>query len=297
MSEPETVIPPATSKPAVSSFAIRGEPEQVTKLFAALAKAKRAFGPVLKGKDNPFYGSKYADLADYIAATREGLADNGLCIIQPVGRTSVDFWEVRTLLIHEAGAYLETVALLPPAGDMQKNGSAQTYCKRYCFSGMLGEASAAEDDDGNEAVGKAGGQKSQPTPPQVKAKPAQQSAPVASVRDTKADPVPKAEPAKPPAKLDAATTPPQDEPAAKPATIPPPAAETAPLAPGANPYPPTEATKLKIKALLDELGMKASTVDWCMKLLGVPPKGITSEAQQLVLLADLEGRKAAPGDA
>jgi len=284
-------------------------------IFAALAKARQSFGPIgrsrtvkVEPKNGRAYTFNYAPLDVVLAATAPALAENGLAPIQVLGEGEGGLY-LTTILGHGSGVYIESRIRIPTTikafnydskewyereKTAQEIGSSDTYLRRYVYTGLVCVASE-EDDDGSSGsdMPREVSQKSQPTPPPVKAKPAQQSAPVASARDIKADPAPKPDPAKP--KLDAATTPPQDEPAPKPATIPPPAADTAPLAPGANPDPPTEATKLKIKGLLDELGMKASTVDWCMKLLGVPPKGITSEAQQLVLLADLEGRKAAVG--
>lgn len=122
-------------------------------LIKALANARGAFKPILKGSNNPFFKSKYADLAAVIDATKEGLSMNGLAVLQPPafdrGSGTV---EVLTLLAHSSGEWIKSVLHMPVnKTDAQGVGSAITYGRRYGYSAVLNVASE-EDDDGNAAV-------------------------------------------------------------------------------------------------------------------------------------------------
>jgi hypothetical protein len=61
---------------------ICGNDEQITEMATALAKAQGEFGTVDKGATNPFFNSKYADLASILKAVTPILSKNGLC--QPI---------------------------------------------------------------------------------------------------------------------------------------------------------------------------------------------------------------------
>ena len=122
-------------------------------LIKALLKAKQEFKPVQKTATNPFFHSKYAPLASLIEATQEALSKNGLVVIQ----TSV-FLEgkqcLQTALCHESGEKLESATELISMTDsrgtnnLQQQGAARTYLRRYEYEAILGLA-AEDDDDGN----------------------------------------------------------------------------------------------------------------------------------------------------
>lgn len=123
---------------------------ETKQLIAALIAAKKHFRPAVKGKENPHFKSKYADLAEVIDATQEALAESGLLVLQP---TDVDE-QGRTLLVtkllhtsgeQEVGRYL----LNPAKQDPQGYAAALTYARRHCYMAMIGIA--PEDDDGNTA--------------------------------------------------------------------------------------------------------------------------------------------------
>lgn len=122
-------------------------------LMGALAKARKAFKPIIKSETNPFFKSKYADLASVIEATKDGLSDNGLAVLQPpVFDRATGTVEIITLLAHESGEWLKSTLDMPTAkADAQGVGSAITYGRRYAYSAVLNVASE-EDDDGNGAV-------------------------------------------------------------------------------------------------------------------------------------------------
>lgn len=116
-------------------------------LAKALATAQGQFKPIKRESTNPFYHSKYADLAAIIDGTREALAKNGLAFTQAVSVN--DLVMVETLLMHESGEWVKgAISLKPKADDPQAAGSAITYGRRYSLGAILGVASE-DDDDGN----------------------------------------------------------------------------------------------------------------------------------------------------
>jgi len=120
-------------------------------LAAALAKAQRAMEGAQKTSENPFFKSRYADLASVWDACREPLTANGLAVVQTTNAdgdgTAVI---VETTLLHESGEWIMgAMALTPMKPDPQSVGSAITYGRRYGLAAMVGVC--PEDDDG-EAV-------------------------------------------------------------------------------------------------------------------------------------------------
>lgn len=152
---------------------------ELNELGMALAKAQGEIEAAKKDANNPFFKSKYADLASVWDACREALSSNGLSIIQ-MPRSHEDTVYVETILLHESGQRLQdTLALkIPrsPRKDRQGNflkdeqgklildditpqmvGSAITYARRYALAAFVGIA--PEDDDGNSASRKVAPQK------------------------------------------------------------------------------------------------------------------------------------------
>lgn len=119
------------------------------KLLAALTKAKRAFDPVLKDRENDFFNSKYATLGAVLKSIGAALDDNGLTVVQTTGLIGDDGILLLTTLHHlESGESLVSVwPLHPTKRDPQGEGSALTYARRYALMTMFGLN--AEDDDGN----------------------------------------------------------------------------------------------------------------------------------------------------
>lgn len=124
---------------------------EIGKLAEALATAQGMMENASKSSANPFFKSKYADLAEVWNTIREPLSKNGLSVVQaPVG---IDGRSVKilTMLLHKSGQYIRTVTTIPCAkSDAQGIGSALTYGRRYALSALVGIAQ--EDDDGNAAV-------------------------------------------------------------------------------------------------------------------------------------------------
>ncbi len=123
--------------------------ESIAELAKALNKAQSEMSGAKKGSANPFFKSKYADLAEVINCAKGALSNNGLSVAQfPVTHNGCA--GVRTLLMHSSGEYIEDVLLLAcTKQDPQAMGSAITYARRYAYQSVLGIPS--EDDDGNHA--------------------------------------------------------------------------------------------------------------------------------------------------
>jgi hypothetical protein len=124
--------------------------ETIAELATALSKAQGQIDDASKSADNPYYKSRYADLAAVRAVIREPLATNDLAIIQ-APRVVSGGAEVETMLVHKSGEFMSET-LFMPAGKSDPHGyaSAITYARRIGIMSLL--ALAAYDDDGNTAV-------------------------------------------------------------------------------------------------------------------------------------------------
>ena len=125
--------------------------DSVNELFSALAKAQGVMAGAKKDTSNPFFKSKYADLAAIWDACREALSANGLSVIQMTEPTLEGGVVVVTRLCHSSGQWVEgTLAMPVSKADAQGYGSSLTYCRRYALAAAVGVA--PEDDDGNAAT-------------------------------------------------------------------------------------------------------------------------------------------------
>ena len=126
----------------------------IKELSAAMAKAFSAIEGAVKGKTNPAFRSKYADLAAVTDAIKPALADNGLWYRQ-VFHPAEGGVCVETIIHHASGQSLACGPLFLPATkqDAQGFGSATTYARRYSLMAAFGVP--AEDDDGQAAVQRA----------------------------------------------------------------------------------------------------------------------------------------------
>jgi hypothetical protein len=120
-------------------------------IAAALAKAQASFKPAIKDASNPFFKSKYCDLAGALDAVRDALSVNGLALVQSTD--AGDKMVLHTTLLHSSGEWISgTYPITAVKTDPQGIGSAVTYARRYSLMALLGIA--AEDDDGEAAHGR-----------------------------------------------------------------------------------------------------------------------------------------------
>jgi hypothetical protein len=105
----------------------------------------------VKGKTNPAFRSKYADLAAVVDAIKPALAEHGLWFRQ-ITHPADGGVCVETVIHHSSGESLACGPLFLPASkqDAQGFGSAMTYARRYSLMAAFGVP--AEDDDANGAV-------------------------------------------------------------------------------------------------------------------------------------------------
>ena len=133
------------------------ESADITKIAPSLVRAQAALENPPRNRSVQVrtqagtYTFRYATLDKITEMTRRALAENGLCVLQPIVSTEKGPALV-TRLLHESGQWMECEILMPPLGNNpQAFGSAVTYLRRYSISSML-NISADEDDDANRAA-------------------------------------------------------------------------------------------------------------------------------------------------
>jgi len=126
--------------------------EKIDELGAALSKAQGILEAAKKDSNNPFFKSKYADLASVWESCRAALSSNGLSIVQSPEESDSGI-AVVTMMLHSSGQWIRSRYTMPVSKvDAQAVGSAITYARRYALSSIVGIA--PEDDDGNGAAEK-----------------------------------------------------------------------------------------------------------------------------------------------
>jgi hypothetical protein len=125
--------------------------EDIKELAAAMLAVQKTALQATLNADNPYFGSKYADLAEVWRVAKEVLPDNGLVVFQSPSMTD-GYICVETMLCHvSSGQWISgTVSLKPVKADPQAFGSCITYARRYGLACMVGIV-ADTDDDANAA--------------------------------------------------------------------------------------------------------------------------------------------------
>lgn len=126
--------------------------ESIGALAAALSKAQADITGALKDSSNPFFKSKYADLASCWDACRKQLAANGLSVMQTTRMTEQGLMLVTTLA-HSSGEWMAgEMPVLTKDSSPQAQGSGITYARRYALAAIVGLAQI--DDDAETAQGR-----------------------------------------------------------------------------------------------------------------------------------------------
>lgn len=125
-------------------------------LALALSKAQADITGALKDSANPFFKSKYADLASCWDACRKQLAANELAVIQT---TDIDDLTnrpiLRTILAHSSGEYVKSITpILTKDDSPQAQGSGITYARRYALAAIVGLAQIDDDAEAAQARNK-----------------------------------------------------------------------------------------------------------------------------------------------
>ena len=132
--------------------------ESIKELAAALAKARKSFGPITRSKTVKVktrtggeYTFAYAPLEEILGAVVPALADNGLSLLQTVENDAMI-----TCLVHDSGEFVENAVplVLPVESERtsQTVASSMTYSSRQGVTRLLVLA-PDEDEDGNLASG------------------------------------------------------------------------------------------------------------------------------------------------
>jgi hypothetical protein len=153
----------------------------ITELSNALALFHSKCPKVLKGSNNPYFKSRYADLADILETVTPILSENGLSVIQ----VPCEDDQLVTMLVHKSGEFIRSKSRMRPVAtvirrDQQGNdvfevtpqalGSAITYQRRYAVAALL-SLCIDEDDDGNAASGRSVSSKRSEQPKEAKVEP------------------------------------------------------------------------------------------------------------------------------
>src|SRR5882762_6113122 len=119
--------------------------DTINELAGALAKAQGEITGALKDSSNPFFKSKYADLASCWEACRAPLSKNGLAVIQTTTFRDGQLYLITTLA-HASGQWIRGELLVKVKDDgPQAQGSGLTYARRYSFAAIVGLAQIDDD--------------------------------------------------------------------------------------------------------------------------------------------------------
>lgn len=120
------------------------------KLLEALSKMQGALDNAPKTSKNPYFNSKYADLATCLSALKKPMSENGLSVSQHCTYDGAAI-QCLTILGHSSGQMMISTLVVPVVKkDAQGIGMAITYARRYAMSSIVGLSQA--DDDGESAV-------------------------------------------------------------------------------------------------------------------------------------------------
>lgn len=124
--------------------------EKIDLISAAMSKFQSQVTTAKKTSANPYFGSKYADLAEVWDTIKNPLCSNGLAVMQSPENVEGKVI-ITTLITHTSGQWIKgSLAMQPVKTDPQSYGSCITYGRRYSLGAFLGIATEL-DDDGNKA--------------------------------------------------------------------------------------------------------------------------------------------------
>lgn len=124
--------------------------ESIKTLVPALLKAQKAMTNAVKGSNNPFFKSTYADLNAVREVVIPPLQENGFVVLQPTVEVNCKNF-VETVFMHESGEWISSLTEIKNTkGDAQGEGSAISYARRYGLQSL--PCIGAVDDDGEKAM-------------------------------------------------------------------------------------------------------------------------------------------------
>ena len=143
--------------------------QTLSAIAPALVEALAQIAGAKKGKTNPAFKSRYADLESVIAASKDILAEHGLALVQFPGTCASGVMNLETVFVHSSGEWISgEMGIALGKTDPQGVGSALTYARRYAQMAALNMP--AVDDDGERAMGRVNGAPAAEPAPQHQSK-------------------------------------------------------------------------------------------------------------------------------
>lgn len=140
----------------------------------ALVRAIGDCGNVQATRINPHFRSKYFGLGDLLSQVKPILARYDLALLQ-IPNSNEERISIKTQILHGSSGHIfefDTLGIKAAGINLQAQGSAMTYLKRYAIATILGVAGDDEqDDDGNAASRPIQAIAPKPQPAQAAAKP------------------------------------------------------------------------------------------------------------------------------
>ena len=124
--------------------------DSINEIATALAAAQAEIQNPAKSAENPFFKSRYADLAEVLSVVRPAFTKQHLSIVQMPYTSQSGQIGVTTMISHASGQWMQGEVDLPLQVNKNVNqdaGSAITYLRRYALAAACGVAQ--EDTDGN----------------------------------------------------------------------------------------------------------------------------------------------------
>jgi hypothetical protein len=120
----------------------------------ALVRAIGDCSNVQTTRVNPHFRSKYFGLGDLLSQVKPILARYDLALLQ-IPNSNEERISIKTQILHGSSGHIfefDTLGIKAAGINLQAQGSAMTYLKRYAIATILGVAGDDEqDDDGNAA--------------------------------------------------------------------------------------------------------------------------------------------------
>lgn len=121
--------------------------DTITKVAAALIKAKKKFGIAKKSGYNTHLKSHYSNLTDVLDAIEPALKEYDLMVIQSnLESTTEKVMHIETLVLHASGEWLAFQYNMPIEKiAAQAYGSTTSYGRRYALCAALGITQSDDD--------------------------------------------------------------------------------------------------------------------------------------------------------
>lgn len=116
-----------------------GDPKSVAALFEAIAKARKEFGSVTKGREGQIGNQrfKYSPLGTLTDASMAPLCSAGVVPMQFITASPTPGHERLTTLVAGHGARIESYIDFKPDPSVQLYGKQTTYLRRYAYNALF----------------------------------------------------------------------------------------------------------------------------------------------------------------